>query len=101
MEENKVVEVENTELNENNKVNWKIWVLDNLNYLLVILVGVIGLIVSIIKQFDLGLSECLIGLGVAQSQLQSYRKSKSKATLVCMILWYVVAALGLLSMILA
>ena len=101
--ESELTEGENDVIEENKKTfkEYKESLINNLGYLLVILVGIVGLITCIIKEMDLSLSECLIGLGVGGSQLSSYLKNKSKVTLVCMILWYVVALLGLLSLFLA
>ena len=103
-EEKMVVTNEENEIIEENKKTFKEYkesLLNVLPYLIIIVVGIIGLITSIIKGMDLSLSNCLIGLGVGGSQLASYLKCKSKVTLVCMILWYAVALLGLLSLFLA
>ena len=81
------------------KNNFKQFLLNNISYLLVTLLGVIMLFIAIFKETNLGVGECLIGLGVGQSQLDLFLKNKDKSALVAMILWYSVALLGLVTII--
>ena len=81
------------------KNNFGIFLLKNLSYLIIIVLGIAMLFTAIIKETNLGFGECLIGLGVGQSQLDLYLKNKDKTTLVTMILWYAVALLGLITII--
>ena len=81
------------------KSNFKQFLLNNISYLLVTLLGAIMLFIAIFKETNLGVGECLIGLGVGQSQLDLFLKNKDKSALVAMILWYSVALLGLVTII--
>lgn len=75
------------------------FILNNLSYLLVTLLGVVMLFIAIINETNLGVGECLIGLGVGQSQLDLFLKNRDRTSLVAMILWYAVALLGLITII--
>lgn len=80
---------------------WKKTLSEYSGYLIVILFGAIGLLISILKGADLSLSETMIGLGVGACELHLYLKGKKTVNLIGLILWYLVAVLGLISLILA
>ena len=85
----------------NETPSWKRTFLEYLGYLIVILTGAVGLFISVLKGMDLSLSEAMIGLGVGGLELHLYLKGKKTGNLVGLILWYLVALLGVVSLILA
>lgn len=100
-EENEVVEENKVEEKVENEVSFKDSLLSNLHFIVLLVLGVVCLIISIVKQFDTGISIVFISTVVGSSQLVTFLNKKNKINLICMILWYLVSLLGILQACLA